>query len=191
MNVNPYQPPSNGSPPRSPVAALSWHVFAFAGLSVLTLAMDACVLTGVTNGPNGLFARYAAAGVGLFWLAQQWKVLPPAQRMVGGQMRTPSAVAALHFVPFYNLYWMFTVQKRLCEGLDAGLEAAGLPRNAPTTLALLCPLVQLFGGMGMNLLSHSYGYLVPAVAQSGLWLLYMVRVARVSSQVAARWGIPG
>jgi hypothetical protein len=197
MNFNPYQPPTHrptiaiSATTGARLTVLSWHVFAYVGLSILALGLDAGVIAGLIDGPNGLFVRWAACVVGIIWLARQWKVLPPAHRIVGGQLRTPGAAAFSHFLPFYNLYWMFTVQKSLCDGLDAGLDAAGLPRSAPTTLALVCPAVQLLGGLSMNGLRDSFAFLVVAAAQSGLWFVYMLRVASVSSRVAARWGIPG
>jgi len=164
-------------------------VFAYGLLSLTALAVDAAVLFGITSMSLGATPRIGAQLLGLFWLSLQWKIVAPAYRVVGGVYRSAGTVVGYHFVPFYNVYWLFAVQRALCTGLDAGLDAAGYPRTAPRTLAIVAPVAQLGCALAMRLMPNSPLFLVPAIVQSVLWLLYMVYLERTSREVARLWGI--
>lgn len=114
---------------------------------------------------------YAAAA--MTWVYQSWRFLPaPYRRTASGREVSPGWAVGGHFIPFYNLYWMFAQSLGFCEALDSVMVQSGRAARAPKALATVACVVQL-----IPYVNHLVGPI--------LWLVYMFLTDRVKAQLSA------
>jgi hypothetical protein len=80
-----------------------------------------------------LVLRYGSMILGLAWLGSAYERLPQRLRL----SCSPGALIGRHFIPIYNLYWIFKAQTLLCDGLDALLAESGRRGDTPRALAIV------------------------------------------------------
>ncbi len=99
------------------------------------------VLVSLASGHNGLvgaltmLAIIGAAVAYLYWLHQTWMTLPSEER--GG--RSGVYTVLLLFLPFYQYYWAFAVNKRIEAHLGERLARYPTRMKSPSVLAWLLP----------------------------------------------------
>jgi hypothetical protein len=66
-------------------------------------------------------------------------------RLPRASQNDPSAARAFwfHFIPYFNLYWVFFSALRLCDRLTLQLRLRGLPDRAPRGLLLAACVIQV------------------------------------------------
>jgi hypothetical protein len=112
--------------------------------------------------------HWALIAIALTWVHESWRGVAD----VAGDMTPGKAVGHL-FIPFYNVYWMFAVNSRLCDALDQVLAEAGDRRRGPRDWAAIAAGLQL----GINVFQFgplkSY-YWAAAVISHVAWIAYML-----------------
>lgn len=96
-------------------------------------------------------------------------------RMPVAATNDPSAGKAIgfQFIPYFNLYWMFFNNRRLCDRLDLQLRLRGLPNAAPKGLATAACILTLIPYIGW------------AIAWLFLWPIVTARLQSTINRVAA------
>jgi hypothetical protein len=100
------------------------------------------------------------AAVGLVWLHRAWARLPVAHRATyEGRRIEPNEAIWKLFIPFYGLYWLFTVNVGLAGAVERHLHAHG-PKSAraPSTLAFVACLVELVPFVTVIVSPFLWGY---------------------------------
>ena len=124
-----------------------------------------------------------AIGKGLlggFWLYAAWSELPPAY--LREIKETPGNVVVMYFVPFYNVYWAFASQSRLCTAIDTLLARAGFPPRAPRALALLAPALHIASTL-VGLTKEPVLIVVGTTAAAAGWMAMMFAFDRALGEM--------
>jgi hypothetical protein len=168
----------------------------YAGFLALRVAMDVLPRFGFRVS-SGWFVAFmgALSAAHLFivmsWVYVAWKGIPASHR---GTM-TPWRAVATFFIPVYDVYWAFAMNRALCDTLDGILASAGSDRRAPRTLGTVaCATWVTFAAIGLVLatadpLNGGAGTSM-MVAQGSLWLAYMLLCDRARDEVARLAGDP-
>jgi hypothetical protein len=127
----------------------------------------------------GVGAAYVELVLALFWVHAAWSGVPPANR---GDL-TPRGAVIRCCIPFYNVYWAFAFNMRLCDALDRTLERGRDPIRAPKQLAMAAAAVNLLPLLTIVGRAPNVGVLA-RIAASGIWLVYMFACDRARSVVA-------
>jgi hypothetical protein len=200
---NPYGAPVAAASPRGDVRAPG-EVITWLYAGAVALSFSICLvlrfqvelgftrgelrpLAGIVDGPL-IWAKMILA---LAWVYFSWRGVPPRSR---GDVSPVNAVVRLIF-PVYSLYWVFAVNTRLCDALEATLAQAGDHRPAPRLLALVAPVGHfVFACIGVVMLAgdwKSVAFVPMALANLG-WIAFAFRcdilrraVAGLAVQVAS------
>lgn len=119
-----------------------------------------------------LLAVYAMMFLGMGWVYRVWSWLPESERRSSnwkGQI-TPSTAALFLLIPYFQYYWMFVINCGLCDAMDRMRVARPTANPAPKKLVIAAGICQL---------------LVPMPVGMILWLMYMTRVEKMASEMAA------
>jgi hypothetical protein len=84
-------------------------------------------------------------GLALAWLHTTWSEVPTDRR---GDITPGGAIGKL-FIPFYNLYWMFSVSGALCDVLNLALARVDRPSRVSKGITVSACVLGLFGNVGM------------------------------------------
>lgn len=123
----------------------------------------------VTMGLGALLWGIGVAG----WIYASWSFLPPEyRRNAQGREFTPASAVGWHFVPLYNLYWVFAQNLGYCEAVDAVMIQSGRSARAPKTLATVACVLQVVPYLN-------------ALAAPIAWMAYMFSMDAVKSQLSA------
>ncbi|MEZ4393689.1 MAG: hypothetical protein R3A48_21680 [Polyangiales bacterium] len=107
----------------------------------------------------------------MLWIYKSWEFLPQAyRRNASGREFSPLSAAALHFVPLYNLYWIFVQNLGYCDAIDSVMIQSGRAARSPRTTATAACILQLVPYLN---------YVAAPVA----WLLYMFQMDRAKSEL--------
>lgn len=120
--------------------------------------------------PAAVILHYVTFGLfGFFYYGAKHDRLPVAAT------NDPSAGKAIgfQFIPYFNLYWMFFANRRLCDRLDLQLRLRGLPNQAPKGLATAACILTLIPYIGW------------AIAWLFLWPIVVGRLQSTINRVAA------
>lgn len=176
--LNPYAPPATAIAKAAPrleggVSRSLW-IWGYAVGQLAALGADAAYLTvGAGSNGYGLALRLVSAIVGLAWLGSAYERVPRRLRLAC----SPGALVGRHFVPIYNLYWIFKAQSLLCDALDMLLLERDQRRGAPRGLAVAgCALVlvsRIASGLPGAL------FLMLMLANMAAWTMYMIAVERI------------
>jgi hypothetical protein len=187
--VNPYAPPAaaivKARPRRQGGALRSLWVWCYAAVQLVAIGTDIAYLTaGVGSNGYGLLLRYGSMILGLAWLGSAYERLPQRLRL----SCSPGALIGRHFIPVYNLYWIFKAQTLLCEGLDALLVESGRRGDTPRALASVACSLTLVARFVSGLPGVLFvGFML---VLAGAWTMYMIaieeRLARASEGPAPR-----
>jgi hypothetical protein len=90
-----------------------------------------------------------------------------------GKRIGPWLAVLFHFLPGFNLFWLFKAQVALRDGVNAALRKNAGQWIVPRQPAVLAPLVQLCSIAWLSMLRTSWFYLVPAALAPALWTLHM------------------
>lgn len=172
-------------------AGLRWAYLAFAILGTLSFfgtvaGMTIAIVTSEPGAPpSDAFAvtfvigialcvllLYGNIFVGIGWVYRAWSWLPEQERYTKHWKGwiTPGNAALFLLIPYFHYYWMFVVNCGLCDALDRLRVARPTSRPAPKTLAIAACICQL---------------VVPVPVGLVLWYLFMARVERMASEMAA------
>lgn len=180
---NPYAPPSATYSPPVPArgdrlaawaqpggTSLKWF---FLGNALITFALRAgASLASADVGSTLLALSLLPAVVGLVlvlvWIYTTWSEIPAADC---GDMTAGAAVGKL-FIPFYNLYWMFSVSGTLCEVLNRALARVDQPSRVNKGLTVFACIVGFMENVSRIPELASAGAYVSFVAQA-LWFAHM------------------
>lgn len=95
------------------------------------------------------------------WVYHSWAALPEGLRARSdGTPVSPWGAVGWHFVPFYNLYWMFAQRSWLCDGLDRLARELELPRTAPRGLGIGSNILSLIPYVGMLADPFHFGFMI-------------------------------
>jgi len=169
--------PEGGGAFAAKYVALVGYLCALAGVAAVAVISlvgngdrDASMMVGAALVLCGVTA-YAVAT--MTWIYLSWRYIPtPYRRTASGREISPGWALGGHFIPFYNLYWMFAQNIGYCEALDSVMVQSGRTARAPKTLATVACVVQL-----VPYVSHLLGPV--------LWLTYMFLTDRVKAQLLA------
>jgi hypothetical protein len=115
----------------------------------------------------------------LVWLWRRWASLPAeAQRAVSGKRIGPWLAVLFHFLPGFNLFWIFKAHIAIRDGVNGALRKNGTPWIVPRQPAVLAPLVYLCSVVWLNMLRTSWFYVVPAALSPAVWTLHMGLIER-------------
>jgi hypothetical protein len=183
---NPYSAPAATTPLAAPRVAhfrgapMKWvyaiMTFLWAALAVvmyggtwLDLSRDAIHGAGVViDGP----LRWAVMIVGLMWIHQAWTAVDSTRA---------AAAVGRFFIPFYNVYWTFSCNLRLCRELESG----GAPARGPRHLAILGGILYFVAPV-LLLSPLKRLALIVSTADLGVWVLYMFACDRAIERYLAR-----
>ena len=113
--------------------------------SLVLLAM-AATASGVAEvaAAGGLGAVLLGVVLRFVWLHRVWRVLPAADLVDdSGNRVTPGGAVGRHFIPFYNLYWVFAARGIVCRALAGAAASAGVPKDSPRVAGALAGLADL------------------------------------------------
>ena len=104
-----------------------------------------------------------------FWIYMAWSAIPQNER----RGRTPGEAVGMLFVPFMNLYWMFSISTQLCDILNTRLSRSGSTPSAPKGLAVLGCVASLTMNLGII---PSFASIAPFITliTGGIWFTYML-----------------
>lgn len=119
-----------------------------------------------------LLLVYAQAFLGMAWIYKAWKWLPPDERWSRHWKGwiSPEMACFLLLVPYFQYYWMFVVDCGLCDAFDRLRVRYPTSEPAPKSLAILACIMQL---------------IIPLPVGSILWLLYMSKMERMTTEMSA------
>jgi hypothetical protein len=185
---NPYSGPAHDARstaaegiPRVPGENLRW---AYAGLSALNAALFLALRFPLTFGIDGArqatlvtlvdnYLRWGFVVIALSWLYAAWSGIPHAAQQ-RQDVTAGNAVAKL-FIPFYNLYWIFAVNLRLCNAIDGLLIENGDERRTPAGLSVLAIIVYYVPTLMLLSSFKEYAF-VAAIADNVLWTVYLFQM---------------
>lgn len=107
----------------------------------------------------------------MVWIYKSWEFIPAEyRRNASGRAFTPGEAMGMHFVPLYNLYWLFVQNLGYCDALDSVMIQSGRSGRAPKNLALAACVVQV-----VPYVNYFFGPI--------LWMVYMFVVDGVKKQL--------
>ena len=132
--------------------------------AMLTIGMIAFVVL--------MFLLYGQIAAGLVWVYKAWSWLPWDQRYTKHwrSWLTPSQVALMLLIPYFQYYWMFVANCGLCDALDRLRVSYPTSKPAPKSLAIAACICQL---------------VVPFPVGSILWLVFMARIEKMTAEMSA------
>jgi hypothetical protein len=160
----PFKPPAaRPSPPTiaqatipSTALAVRAPVLQTAGVTTAVAASYACslvLLAATWTASRDAMGLAAVSWIGavilglvlrFVWLHRMWRALPAADRVDGdGDAVTPAGAVGRHFIPFYNLYWVFAARAIVCRALKNAAGSAGVPREPPRVAAALASVADI------------------------------------------------
>jgi hypothetical protein len=114
--------------------------------------------------------RWTLLALAPMWIYGAWSGIPPETR----RRTTPGSAVVGLIVPIFSIYWVFAVNVRLCDHVDALLAASDDRRRAPKTLAVVATVIYFVPYVMMLTSAREYAFLV-LIADHALWLAYMLR----------------
>lgn len=107
----------------------------------------------------------------MLWIYKSWEFLPKAyRRNAAGREFSPLSAVGLHFVPLYNLYWLFVQNLGYCDAIDSVMIQSGRAARSPRTAATAACILQLVPYLN---------YLAAPVA----WLIYMFQMDHAKAEL--------
>lgn len=107
----------------------------------------------------------------MLWIYKSWEFLPQAyRRNASGREFSPMRAVGLHFVPLYNLYWVFVQNLGYCDAIDSVMIQSGRAARSPRNVATAACVLQLVPYLN---------YLAAPIA----WLIYMFQMDAVKTEL--------
>lgn len=154
--------------------------------AILVMNVDVDLATQLEGATYGLVSLGHTV-FALLWIYIVWSALPVDVR----EDTSPGGAVGALFIPFYNLVWAFQLNATLCRGIDRQLVERGQTAQAPRTLAVLAPTLHIItrvaGGIAGVCKAPIVAAYVPWISCI-VWTVYMFRVDRARSLVAATTG---
>lgn len=178
---NPYAPPAHYARRRRR-SKLDRTALVILGLyatsSIAAFAADASVLGGESTTDGGA-PRLVAVCLLLLWLGRRWAALPAeAQKAVAGKRIGPWLAVLFHFLPGFDVFWLFKAQVALRDGVNGCLGPKSLGWAVPRPPAVLAPLGHLCSIFWFAMLRTSWFYLLPAALTPTLWVVHIGLIER-------------
>ena len=140
-----------------------WLGFTLAGLSFATAAVEIAINPGLLkeNSPVGFYLLFSVAA----WFYWLWCVhrYHDIMTSVPGYRHpiSPAQAVARHFIPFYNLYWVFKWPSEIATFVNWRMQSKAMDGWLPGLLVLIAMIVgrAIDGTLGLLLLFASGVYI--------------------------------